>query len=314
MREADDVGGARSRARSRPTEPSLVVVGAGAAGTALAVALKRSEWPIHALVCRTRASAKASAREVGAGLALEFAELASAARPEGAALLLVAVPDRHIEEVATELARQSWPEGSVALHLSGSVEVDALSALAARGLATGGLHPLRSFVEPARDATALPGTVMAVDGDEAALALAEELAERLGGRPFRLAPGARAAWHAAATHAANHLVALVDQSLDLMQRAGLERDEGRAALLPLLRSALDNLAHAPPGRALTGPVVRGDDAVVARHLAALSDEREDLPRAYRALARRALQLAREERSLDPERARRLQDLLAEPDA
>jgi predicted short-subunit dehydrogenase-like oxidoreductase (DUF2520 family) len=214
-------------------------------------------------------------------------------------LLLVAVPDRVIEPLAVRLAARPWPAGSVALHLSGSVEVSALDALAAAGLATGGLHPLKSFVDPEHDAATLAGTILAIEGAPAALAAAGDLAARLGARPLRLPPGARPAWHAAATHACNHLVALLDQALDLMERAGLPRDEARAALLPLLTGTLGNLAAHPPGQALTGPVVRGDAGAVAAHLRALSGLAPDVGAAYRALATRAVTLARQQRGLDP---------------
>ena len=120
---------------------------------------------------------------------------------------------------------------------------------------------------------------------------------------------AHAAWHAGATHASNHLVALVDQALDLLQHAGLDRDTGRAALLPLLSSTVENLREHQPGQALTGPVVRGDADVVARHLEALKETSPELASAYKALARRALDLARRERNLDDLLAKQIESAL-----
>jgi len=271
--------------------PPLIVVGAGAAGTAVARAARAAGWPLEAIVCRTPARARERAALAGGGTPLGFGELL-ARGAAGPSLLLITVPDRAIPEAAAALAGRAWPPGSIALHLSGSVDVEALAALRARGLAVGGCHPLKSFVDPARDAAGMAGTVAAVEGDAPALAVAESLATTLGWRAFRLAPGARAAWHAAASHACNHLVALLDQALDLMVRAGLTRDEAQAALLPLQRGTLDNLDRLPPAQALTGPVARGDVEVVRGHLAALAAAPPDVRAAYRALAGRALELAR----------------------
>lgn len=289
--------------------PRIFVAGAGAVGAALAGALHRSGWPLAEIASRTRARSELRLAQIcGAGdsggkdrglaagepEAVDFAELCAPDRPAGTApaLLLIAVPDRVVPEAAAALARRRWPAGSVALHTSGAVEVSALAPLRVAGLAIGGLHPLRSFVDLERDVAGLANGIVAIEGDAAALELAERVVARLGARPFRLAAGMRPAWHAAASHACNHLVALLDQSLDLLAAAGLDRDTGRAALLPLQRGTLDNLAGHAPSEALTGPIVRGDVAVVRRHLAALAGAPPDVAAAYRALGRRAVALAR----------------------
>jgi predicted short-subunit dehydrogenase-like oxidoreductase (DUF2520 family) len=291
--------------------PLLHVAGAGAVGTTLAAALARQGWPLGEIACRTLDRARARCALIGGGTPTTIEALADPDRPADPApvLLLIGVPDRAIREVGDGLARRCWPEGSVALHLSGAIEVDSLAALARAGLATGGLHPLKSFVDVEHDVATLAGTVMAIEGAPQAASLAEAVAARLGGEPFRLAAGCRPAWHAAASHACNHLVALVDQALDLMQAAGLPRDDARHALLPLLRGTLDNLSTHPPGEALTGPVVRGDVPAVERHLQALAGRADDLSAAYRALARRAVALAVEERGLPADVAGRLIELL-----
>jgi predicted short-subunit dehydrogenase-like oxidoreductase (DUF2520 family) len=294
--------------------PPLVVVGAGAAGSGLGRALQRSGWPVDAVVCRSANHATASADVVGGGRPLSLDGLLEDRSGHDALLLLVAVPDHAVPQVAERLATRAWPAGTAALHLSGSVEVDALAPLRAAGLAVGGCHPLKSFVDPERAAASMTGTVFAIEGDELAVTLAERLASDLEGRPFRLAGGRRSQWHAAATHAANHLVALLDQSLDLAEQAGLSRDEARAALLPLLGGTLANLEHHSPSQALTGPVVRGEVDTVARHLDALTQGPADVADAYRALARRALRLAREGRDLDPARADAIARLLDDGDA
>jgi len=294
----------------RTSRPRLHVVGAGAAGAALARALARSGWSVGDVVCRTAERAERRAALVGAGSPRSLDDvLAAPPGDDGPCLLLVAVPDRAIAAVAARLAEVRWPAGSVALHLSGCEEIASLAPLREAGVAVGGLHPLRSFVDAERDADTMTGTTFALEGDDRALAVAEDIARTLDGRPFRLQPGRRGAWHAGAAHACNHLVALVDQALDLMEDAGLDRDEARAALVPLLAGTVDNLARHPPGRALTGPIVRGDGAAVERHVAALEGLPADVRAAYEALASRALALAEEERDLAPELAARMRRAL-----
>jgi predicted short-subunit dehydrogenase-like oxidoreductase (DUF2520 family) len=93
----------------------------------------------------------------------------------------------------------------------------------------------------------------------------------------------RAAYHAAATIASNHLVALLGQAERVAATAGVPLD----AYMGLVRATVDNVAELGPRAALTGPVRRGDDATVARHLSALDpDERP----AYEAMVDQARRL------------------------
>lgn len=296
--------------RPRLAEPLLHVVGAGAAGTGLARRLHRSGWPLGAVVCRTKKRAEERRELIGAGTAAALegwpGESGGGTQP---VLLMISVPDRAINTMSEQLASHPWPAGSLALHLSGSVEIDALEPLARAGLQVGGLHPLKSFVDPEHDAESLSGTVFAIEGSPAAMTAAEHMVAACEGVPFVLAPGRRPSWHAAATHAANHLVALVDQSLDLAEHAGLDRVRARAALLPLLQGTLANLARHQPVRALTGPVARGDTIAVEKHLTALADLPEDVRASYRALGLRALSLAAETGELSPDTEDALRGLL-----
>src|SRR5262249_38741287 len=99
----------------------------------------------------------------------------------------------------------------------------------------------------------------------------------------RIASSQRATYHAAATIASNHLVALLGQAVRVAEAAGVPPQ----ALLPLVRASVDNVDALGANDALTGPIARGDADTIARHLAALAaGERA----AYRALAAEALRL------------------------
>lgn len=278
----------------------LVVAGAGAVGTALGRALAASGWPVASVLCRTDARAGARAALVGAGRP----GVLDAWRPHAACLVLLAVPDRQIAPCAERLGALAWPPGCAALHVSGAVPVAALGPLAAHGVSIGGLHPLKSFVDPARDAATLAGTVCGLSAEGLARAQALLLCERLGARVQELDEQGRVLWHAAASHAANHLVALLDQAVAIMGAAGVPPDRARAALLPLQSSTLGNLAEHSCADALTGPIVRGDVEVVRRHVESLAGCPSDVRLAYHALGRRAAALARA-RGLDEETIARL---------
>ena len=221
-------------------------------------------------------------------------------------LLVVAVPDDDIRPVAEALAGFGPPApGSVVLHMSGSRGADALLPLHEAGYATGTAHPLLAIANPDRAAPRLSRAWFAVSGSPVALRAARALVRILGARMLEVPEESRARYHAAAVLVSNSLPALLATGGALLTDIGVDEDQARSALVPLLTSALDNVLASDPARALTGPVARGDVDTVRRNIASLEGDARDL---YVTLARNILSVAR--RRLDPDDARALEALLA----
>jgi predicted short-subunit dehydrogenase-like oxidoreductase (DUF2520 family) len=116
------------------------------------------------------------------------------------------------------------------------------------------------------DVDRLAGTSFGVTAPEVLRPAAEALVIEMGGEPVFIAEEHRDLYHAAIAGAANHLITLVAQAMDLLRTAGVA--EPARLLAPLLSASLDNaLRFGDAG--LTGPVARGDAATVAAHVAAL---------------------------------------------
>src|SRR5947207_3385545 len=79
------------------------------------------------------------------------------------------------------------------------------------------------------------------------------LAGLLGARPRRVRDAERTAYHAAAAMAANLLVALADQSSQVLQRTGWSAADALDAVTSLMRGSLDALAAVGVPAALSGP-------------------------------------------------------------
>jgi predicted short-subunit dehydrogenase-like oxidoreductase (DUF2520 family) len=116
----------------------------------------------------------------------------------------------------------------------------------------------------------------------------------------------RPLYHAALSHAANHLVTLIADAADLLRRAGIS--DPATVLGPITRTALDN-ALDRGDLALTGPVVRGDVGTVRAHLAAIADTEAERP--YQAMALRTTERAHEAGRLPDGAAARLLAVLSE---
>jgi len=106
-------------------------------------------------------------------------------------------------------------------------------------------------------------------------------------------------YHAASVLASNDLVALLEAALRCYAKAGFTRADALRLMEPLVRETVDNVFRLGPAAALTGPVARGDAAVVARQRAALAAD-PALAAIYRELGRIALDLSREQGRATPE--------------
>lgn len=193
---------------------------------------------------------------------------------------VLAVPDRAIAECARRV-----PPGPVVLHTSGATDLVPLRPRTG----VGSLHPLMTFPGVDVAVPELDGVGAAVDGDVDAIAVAEELAQCLGMVPFRV-DGSRALYHSSAVVAGNFATVLLAVAGGVLARAsGVSSGEARGLLAPLALASLRN-AVADPAAALTGPVARGDEAVILGHEAALSGvgaaDELALYRAMTVLARR----------------------------
>lgn len=230
------------------------------------------------------------------------------ALPEGTRVVILAVPDDRLAEVAHHLAATGpAPTGCVALHVAGAISTDVLSPLHQAGYAVGSMHPLQTVADPWSGGDRLRGVAFALAGEPEALAIARRLVRALDGQPLVIPPTLRPLYHAAGVFASNYLVALVSATVRLLGQAGVDEEDAVGAVLPLIRGTLNNLGNLGVGAALTGPIARGDVDTVRLHLARLSPEDRAL---YCALGQEALRLATAS-GLDEARAAELHALLSE---
>ncbi|MEO6952222.1 MAG: DUF2520 domain-containing protein [Polyangia bacterium] len=248
----------------------LVVVGQGRVGSAL----------VPALVAAGVDARGVSARSLPPGLEAD--------------VYVLAVRDPSIAAVTRAVLLRHRGAPPTVLHTAGGVPSQVLRDAGAARAAV--MHPLVAF---AGVAPILAGSLFAVEGDAADVA--ESLVLRLGGTPLRLDAQALVRYHAAAVLTANHVLALVDQSRDLMASVGADPRLAEAGLSSLFSAVAANLSRLGLPAALTGPIARGDVAAVRGHLSALTGEARAT---YVTTAVRLCSIARRQGSA------RVEDLLA----
>jgi predicted short-subunit dehydrogenase-like oxidoreductase (DUF2520 family) len=175
------------------------------------------------------------------------------------------VPDGAIAEIEGRIAPGPW-----VAHVSGATSLSALAPHTKRF----SVHPLQTF-RRGGDPTQFDDAWGAVTAESAgARDRATWLATRLGLRPFDLADDQRVLYHAGAAVASNYLVTLFRAAASMVEKAGVPKE----ALVPLMRRTIEN------GFDLTGPIARGDWAVVERHIEVLASRAPEWAPMYRALA------------------------------
>jgi predicted short-subunit dehydrogenase-like oxidoreductase (DUF2520 family) len=188
---------------------------------------------------------------------------------DGAAVVVLCVPDGAIAAAARAITR-----GPLVGHCSGATSLEAIRPHRAFSL-----HPVMTFV-PGSTPDVFRGVAAAIAGtDPEAFVTARLLATAVGMLPFDVAESDRVAYHAATAMAANFLVTLEEAAGRLITTA----DVDRSVLAPLARAALDNWVRSGPA-ALTGPIARGDEAVVDAHRDAIADRAPHLLPMFDALA------------------------------
>lgn len=279
-------------------QKTLAIIGAGRVGRALGRGFRELGWKIGAVSARNPACARRAVRFIGAGAPH------TGVPPEvlSSRVILITTPDDSIAEVARELAcaGQRVLRGKIVLHTSGAMDSTVLRPLAEAGAAVGSMHPMQSF--SGVGVPSLEGKVFTIEGDRAAVRVASQMARALGGSPMQVPSGEKPLYHAAASMAAGHVLAVEEAATRLLMHLGMRRREAVRALLPLTRQVLDNFERLGPRSAWTGPLSRGDLKVVAAHVAALSASPEEFGTAYAALNRLAA------RVLDPSPGRLLAGL------
>lgn len=268
---------------------TVTILGIGRAGGAVAIALDRAGVVLDRLIFGTEPVTLS-------GITVDqirFGDL----REINSEILIIATPDPEIRGVAEQIG--TLPElPEIALHLSGSLSSADLESLQRKGVEVGSMHPLVSISDPVLGADRFAGAYFCIEGDLGAVNAAIELVQAVGGSPFTIDTSFKPLYHASAVMASGNVTALFDAAIEMLSACGLDRKDAHAVLLPLLGSAVANLAGQTTEEALTGPFVRGDINALQRHLQAFEGSiSNELKRIYLLLAERSVDImARSDRT------------------
>jgi len=265
------------------SKPSISIVGPGRLGQALAENLVGAGYAVGEIVFPSVRSLRKNRRNLSRRL-WNRATVIDQARFD-ADLVWLCVPDGRIQKAAQNLRSVTKWKNKVVFHSSGALTSDALQPLRKQGASVASAHPLMSFVHGSQPD--LKNVPFALEGDPAAVRMARQIIKSLGGDAFVVRKQDKTRYHAWGTLLSPLLLSFMVAAEQVARATGISAKDARKRMIPITKQTLSNYASIGPAGAFSGPLVRGDAAVVREHLEAL----KGIPEAhavYIASARAAL--------------------------
>lgn len=286
-----------------PSDATVVLIGAGKVGTAVAHLLEQAGHPVVAVASRTDVSARAAADRFGA----RVFEACDGTIPP-ADIYLLGVPDDAIEPWARDLSGRI-PREAIVVHLAGVFGTGPLSSLKEAGNRVAALHPVQACPDIDTAIRRLPGSCWGVtcspELEEWARGIVVDV---LRGAPVMVPDESRPLWHAAGVMTSNGIAAVMGLGESLLDLAGIPPDA--VVLGPLAAGTVQNASEGGGGSAtLTGPIVRGDVSTIERHLAALTGAGATARARYVLVARAILTAALAGGRITPDQGTRIEEVL-----
>ncbi len=270
---------------------NITIIGAGRLGGALALALTKKDFRVENLAARRFETAEKIAKLLESPpkilLNNDFFDITSD-------VVLITTQDSEIEIVADELAGKLKFK-PIVFHTSGSLSSEVLKNLKSSGCSVGSIHPLVSISDARLGAERFADAYFCVEGDKAAVEIAEKIVEMLGGKSFSVATQYKTLYHASAVTACGHLVALVDAAIEMLTKCGLSETDAQTVFLPLIKSTVENLEEQTTAQALTGTFARTDAGTLEKHIKILRENvSPEALEIYLQLGARSLNLAEQQ--------------------
>jgi len=247
------------------SKPSISIVGPGRLGRALAENLVKAGYALSEIVFPNAGSSKKNLRNLPRALQVRATTIDQAKFESG--IVWLCVPDAQIERTAGNLKDATEWKGKMVFHSSGALASDALHSLQKLGASAASVHPLMTFVHDSQPD--LKGIPFGVEGDGSAVRVARQIIKNLGGQFFVVKKHDKVLYHAWGTLLSPLLLSFMVAAEQVARVTGVSPKDARKKMLPIAKQTLLNYAAIGPAGAFSGPLVRGDAAVVRKHLKAL---------------------------------------------
>jgi len=180
-------------------------------------------------------------------------------------VIMIAVPDDEIIRVWEEVKGEEI-EGKTIFHTSGSLSSEVFSG--GEKTFTASLHPMMTFSGEETDICEMERMTLALEGDAPLL---EEVLTTLGNNYFKISKEDKVRYHLGGVYTSNLLIPMITRGIENLKLCGLEGEQIKKILLPLMEKTIENIYEKGSRKAVTGPVERGDVKTIKKHLKCQED-------------------------------------------
>ena len=259
-------------------------IGAGKVGCSLGRYFVLNGLSVSGFFDVDEESARTAAEFVGTDFVTELEELV-----RNSDALFLTVPDGLISTVWNQI-KDMPVEGRFICHCSGALSAeDAFPGIKDRGAFGYSVHPLFAVSDKFHSYEELPHAFFTIEGDEEHLNDITALFQSFGNPVRNIKSKDKVKYHCAAAICSNQVIALIQESLDLLSECGFDEESALSALAPIITGNVAHIVKDGTAGSLTGPVERGDTDTVKKHLNCLNEEDRLL---YRLLSRKLLSVGK----------------------
>ncbi len=259
-------------------KPDIAIIGAGALGTNLALALSEHGYAVKGIFNRTEGKAQEVARLVNA----DHYGLNPKKSGEIGQIIFLCVPDDHLKNIAHHLVSTIKNlRGKYFVHCSGAKSANEIEEFKSVGASVASFHPLQTFLkDPKPDA--FKSVNISLQGDEQVIEELSKIALSLNAQSFKVSEKDKILLHIAAVFACNYMVSIDMAAKMILSGSENPKNITLDKLFPLMEQTLNNIENYGPENSLSGPIKRGDAETIRKHLQNMG-ENEDLISLYQSL-------------------------------
>lgn len=206
--------------------------------------------------------------------------------------LFLTVTDSAVSDVYSEILKYDL-RGKIIAHCSGAMTSEVFSGISQKGALGCSVHPICAVNSKVTGYQDLSQAYFTIEGEEEGKLFT--LLEQCGNKVEGLSAECKISYHCAAVFASNLVIALYEQAADMLKECGLSKEFSGKALMPLFFQNCMNIVKKGTEESLTGPIERGDEKTVKKHLSVLLEDKKIL---YGLLSKELLSIAQRK---NPER-------------
>lgn len=203
-------------------------------------------------------------------------------------IIFISTPDNEIYKVWMDVKKENIKH-KILCHFSGTLSSEVFCDIHNSGGYAYSLHPMFPISDKYNSYKYMKEAVFSLEGSEEKLFVIEKLIKSLGNQVFIINKESKPLYHLANVLVSNLYIGLIEASLEYLEKCGINQEEALMALKPLIYENINNIYDKGISNALTGPIERGDDDTINKHLAVINKDHIEI---YRGLSNILLNLAK----------------------